>query len=113
VAFFLAIHPDNGRADATIGRQPNATNRRLCGVWLFIVRLKTRLASVILPDSRISAGITELQVLNNLSSGGEGGIRTPGRGVSPYNGLAILCIDATQSNLNHLYSHSRTTYHPM
>jgi hypothetical protein len=34
--------------------------------------------------------------------GGEGGIRTLDTGVSPYNGLAIVSIDATPSNLNHL-----------
>ena len=38
----------------------------------------------------ISVGITDLQVLDNEGNGGEGGIRTLGTGVSPYNGLAIL-----------------------
>ena len=33
-------------------------------------------------------------------SGGEGGIRTLGTGVSPYNGLAILSPDATLRNPN-------------
>jgi hypothetical protein len=33
-------------------------------------------------------GITGLQVLDNESAGGEGGIRTLDTGVSPYNGLA-------------------------
>jgi hypothetical protein len=32
---------------------------------------------VIPPDSGISVGITSLQVLDNKSNGGEGGIRTP------------------------------------
>ena len=43
---------------------------------------------MILPDFGISVGITDLQVLDNKSNGGEGGIRTLGTGVSPYNGLA-------------------------
>jgi hypothetical protein len=33
---------------------------------------------VILPDSGISVSITDLQVQDNKSNGGEGGIRTPG-----------------------------------
>jgi hypothetical protein len=36
------------------------------------------------------------------TSGGEGGIRTLDTGVSPYNGLAIVAIDATPSNFNDL-----------
>ena len=32
---------------------------------------------MILPDSGISVGITDLQVEDNKSNGGEGGIRTP------------------------------------
>ena len=43
---------------------------------------------MILPDSGISVGITDSQVPDNKSNGGEGGIRTPDTGVSPYNGLA-------------------------
>jgi hypothetical protein len=45
------------------------------------------------------------------TSGGEGGIRTLDTGVSPYNGLAILCADVTPSNPNHLESCSRTKSH--
>ena len=37
----------------------------------------------------ISVDITSLQVLDYKGNGGEGGIRTLGTGVSPYNGLAI------------------------
>jgi hypothetical protein len=47
------------------------------------------------------------------TSGGEGGIRTLGTGVSPYNGLAILFLDAMPSNPNHLQSRSRTKTHLM
>ena len=47
------------------------------------------------------------------TSGGEGGIRTLGTGVSPYNGLAILCLDVTPSNPNHLQSSSITKDHAM
>ena len=36
------------------------------------------------------------------TSGGEGGIRTLGTGVSPYNGLAILCHETIPSNSNDL-----------
>jgi hypothetical protein len=35
------------------------------------------------------AGITSVQLTDNKSNGGEGGIRTLGTGVSPYNGLAM------------------------
>jgi hypothetical protein len=45
--------------------------------------------------------------------GGEGGIRTLGTGVSPYNGLAILCFDAMLGNPNHLQSCSGTKTHLM
>jgi hypothetical protein len=38
-------------------------------------------------------------------SGGEGGIRTLGTGVSPYNGLAILDSLATPCNPSYLQSH--------
>jgi hypothetical protein len=41
-------------------------------------------------------------------AGGEGGIRTLGTGVSPYNGLAILSTDVTLRNPNDLQSHSLT-----
>jgi len=34
---------------------------------------------------------------------GEGGIRTLGTGVSPYNGLAICSADVMPSNLNDLH----------
>jgi hypothetical protein len=44
--------------------------------------------AVILSDSGISVGITEMQPPDNKGNGGEGGIRTLGTGVSPYNGLA-------------------------
>src|SRR5436853_1000877 len=37
---------------------------------------------------RLSVGITSFQVLDYKGNGGEGGIRTLGTGVSPYNGLA-------------------------
>jgi hypothetical protein len=47
------------------------------------------------------------------ASGGEGGIRTLGTGVSPYNGLAIVSADATPSNPNHLHSRFRTKSHSM
>ena len=46
-------------------------------------------------------------------TGGEGGIRTLGTGVSPYNGLANLFFDAMPSNPNHLQSRSRTKTHLM
>ena len=69
--------------------------------------------SVNLPDSGISVGITDLQMLDNKSNGGEGGIRTLGTGVSPYNGLAILCFDVMPSNPNHLQSSSITKDHAM
>jgi len=45
-----------------------------------------------------------LQVIENNSNGGEGGIRTLGTGVSPYNGLAILCLEVIPRNPNHLES---------
>jgi len=43
--------------------------------------------------------------------GGEGGIRTLGTGVSPYNGLAILSTDVTLRNPNDLLSRSLTKPH--
>jgi hypothetical protein len=45
-------------------------------------------------------------VLDNKRNGGEGGIRTLDTGVSPYNGLAILCPDVMPRNPNHLQSYS-------
>jgi hypothetical protein len=47
------------------------------------------------------------------TSGGEGGIRTLGTGVSPYNGLAIVCLDAMHCNPNDLQSRSATKTHLM
>jgi hypothetical protein len=47
------------------------------------------------------------------TSGGEGGIRTLGTGVSPYNGLAILSSETTPSNPNYLRSHPDTETHLM
>jgi hypothetical protein len=49
-----------------------------------------------------SVGIAKSQMQDNKSAGGEGGIRTLGTGVSPYNGLAILYFDVMPRNLNHL-----------
>ena len=46
--------------------------------------------------------------LESRLHGGEGGIRTLGTGVSPYNGLAIISADVMRSNLNHLQSCSST-----
>jgi hypothetical protein len=46
-------------------------------------------------------------------SGGEGGIRTLGTGVSPYNGLAILSSGTMPSNPNYLQSHPVTKTHLM
>ena len=53
------------------------------------------------------------QAIWNQDTGGEGGIRTLGTGVSPYNGLANIHPKATRRNLNDLPSHSRTKTHPM
>jgi hypothetical protein len=46
-------------------------------------------------------------------TGGEGGIRTLGTGVSPYNGLAIPAFHVMPRNPNHLQSRSRTKTHLM
>ena len=54
-----------------------------------------------------------MQVLDIKNSGGEGGIRTLGTGISQYNGLAIVSADVTPRNPNDLQSHSATKYHPM
>jgi hypothetical protein len=54
-----------------------------------------------------------MQVLDHVGTGGEGGIRTLGTGVSPYNGLAILSIDETPHNPNDLRSHPLTKPHLM
>jgi hypothetical protein len=51
-------------------------------------------------------GITSLQMQDIKGNGGEGGIRILDTGVSPYNGLAILSLDATLSDPNHLQSRS-------
>jgi hypothetical protein len=48
------------------------------------------------------------QLIATKRTGGEGGIRTLGTGVSPYNGLAIISADVMRSNLNHLQSCSST-----
>src|ERR1039458_10579180 len=61
---------------------------------------------VILPDSCISIGITSLQVQDNKSNGGEGGIRTLDRVVRPYNGLAIAHKLAMHNVLKRLQSES-------
>jgi len=45
------------------------------------------------------------------TSGGEGGIRTLGTGVSPYNGLAIVCSVALLCNPKDLQSYSRIRTH--
>jgi hypothetical protein len=58
-------------------------------------------------------GTDGVQALRSKSAGGEGGIRTLGTGVSPYNGLAILCSYVMLRNLNHLQSRSRTKTHLM
>ncbi len=44
---------------------------------------------------------------------GEGGIRTLGTGVSPYNGLAILSAGTMPSNPSYLQSHPGTKTHLM
>ena len=44
-------------------------------------------------------------------SGGEGGIRTLGTGVSPYNGLAIVFPDVMPSDPNDLRLRSMTQHH--
>jgi len=46
-------------------------------------------------------------------SGGEGGIRTLGTGVSPHNGLAILSSATMPSNPSYLQSHPVTKTHLM
>jgi hypothetical protein len=44
------------------------------------------------------------------TSGGEGGIRTLGTGVSPYNGLASVSIFAVCNHINRLQSGQRLEY---
>ena len=46
-------------------------------------------------------------------SGGEGGIRTLGTGVSPYNGLANVCSFEMPNNPSYLQWHSLTKSHLM
>ena len=46
-------------------------------------------------------------------TGGEGGIRTLGTGVSPYTDLAILVFETTPRNPNHLRLSSGMKCHPM
>ena len=57
--------------------QPGHSASR-AGFELFWRGLLRDWRQVILPDSGISVGITNLQVPDNKSYGGEGGIRTPG-----------------------------------
>ncbi len=47
------------------------------------------------------------ELLHFEESGGEGGIRTLGTGVSPYNGLASLSILAVRNHINRLQSDQR------
>jgi hypothetical protein len=62
------------------------------GVWTRLVRFTSRdwvLATATPPiQLGISARYHQLNLIENKSYGGEGGIRTLGTGVSPYNGLA-------------------------
>jgi hypothetical protein len=77
VPFFLAVHEHNVGFHTSIGGQQNAaippSVRRLdslCEIDFAIGH------AAILPDSGISVGITDSQVLDNKSNGGEGGIRS-------------------------------------
>ncbi len=54
-----------------------------------------------------------LQPIGIKRTGGEGGIRTLGTGVSPYNGLAILSSATMPSNPSYLQSHPVTKTHLM
>ena len=56
----------------------------------------------------ISVDITSLQVLDYKGNGGEGGIRTLGTGVSPYNGLAIVYSLAMLCNPSYLQVGTRS-----
>jgi hypothetical protein len=52
-------------------------------------------------------------VVGIVGTDGEGGFEPLGTGVSPYNGLAIVCSLAMPCNPNYLQSRSRTKTHLM
>jgi hypothetical protein len=78
--------------------------RSCCGfLWCGFCEIVAKLPQFI----DVSAEIRRNSLLLRLD-GGEGGIRTPDTGVSPYNGLAIVCINTQSCNRNNLQSHWRT-----
>jgi hypothetical protein len=96
--------PDCGFA---LQRKEQQSSSAAKGVTLSPVRFKGTIREVA-AISRGFAVICSQVSLQFRLRGGEAGIRTLGTGVSPYNGLAIVCSLAMPSNPNYLQSHSLT-----
>ena len=84
--FFFLVYNHSVGLDAAIGREHDgAIARPVRGLDSF-GEIDLPVGHRVIPsDSGISVGITNM---DNKGNGGEGGIRTLGTGVSPYNGLA-------------------------
>ena len=91
--FRRAVYEDQIRFDAAIRRKDDgaiAHSARSLDAFgeVYFLGLKIRHLAQPPVELGISGGITRLYLVDNKNNGGEGGIRTLGTGVSPYNGLA-------------------------
>ena len=111
VAFRLPVDDDEIGFDSAVGRQDDrAVPRAIAGFDSFgeVDFLACLLATGDTPiQLAISLGITDVQVQDYKGTGGEGGIRTLGTGVSPYNGLASVTILVMRNNVKGLQSGQR------